>query len=126
MCHSTNIEITKKSYIHIIIIHVKYWKYKLIRSVFVIKNGFILKQNERTDQSKYCPSLITTFSYFSGNFRILSQTNVSSFEAIHLLKTDRTNYYSEYYTFEIFLGVSHDPFSWNHASRVKTNKFIVA
>ena len=31
---------------------------------------------------KYCPSLPTTFSYLSGNFRIPSQKNDSSLEAI--------------------------------------------
>jgi len=49
---------------------------------FVFKNAFISKENEWTDQLKYCPSLPTTFSQFSGNFRIPSRKNDSSLEAI--------------------------------------------
>ena len=56
-----------------------YWEYKLVRSVFC---AFISKQNEWTDQLKYCTSLLTTFSYLSGNFRIPSRKNDSSLEAI--------------------------------------------
>ena len=46
----------------------------------MFKNAFISKQNEWTDQLKYCPSLLTTF--LSGNFRIPSRKNDSSLEAI--------------------------------------------
>ena len=56
-----------------------YWEYKLIRFRFLC---IISKQNEWTDQLKYCPSLPTTFSHLSGNFRIPSRTNDSSLEAI--------------------------------------------
>ena len=48
---------------------------------FVFKNVFISKQNEWTDQLKYCPSL-PTFSHLSGNFRIPSRKNNSSLKAI--------------------------------------------
>ena len=80
-----------------------YWEYKLIQFVFVIKNAFISKWNGRTDQLKYSPSLIMTFSHLSGNFRIPSRKNFS-FEAIHLLKRDRTNLYFVYYKY--FLGLN--------------------
>jgi len=43
-------------------------------------NLFQNKMNE--DQLKYCPSLSTTFSHLSGNFRIPSRKNDSSLEAI--------------------------------------------
>ena len=41
-----------------------------------------------------CPSLITTFFCFSGNFQIPSWKNFSCFETIQVLKIDRTNLYS--------------------------------
>jgi len=43
---------------------------------------FISKRNEWTDQLKYYPSLLTTFSHLSGNFRIPFRKNDSSLEAI--------------------------------------------
>jgi len=49
---------------------------------FVFKNAFISKQNEWTDQLKYCPSLPITFSHLSDNFRIPSRKNDLSLEAI--------------------------------------------
>jgi len=45
------------------------------------KNAFISKQNEWTDQLKYCP-LPTTFFHLSGNFRIPFWKNDSSLETI--------------------------------------------
>jgi len=47
---------------------------------FVFKNAFISKQNEWTDQLKYCP--LPIFSSLSGNFRISSRKNNSSLEVI--------------------------------------------
>ena len=72
-----------------------YWEYKLIWSVFCYQKCmyFKAKQNERIDESKYCPSLIATFSHLSGNFPIPYQKNFSYFEAIQVLKMDRTNLY---------------------------------
>ena len=71
---SSKINITS-CYIH----HVKerqykfilYWEYKLVRSIFFcVQKCIISKQNEWTDQLKYCSSLPTTFSHLSDNFRI--------------------------------------------------------
>ena len=47
--------------------------------------GFILKKWLPIYNSKYCPSLATTFFHLSGNRRIPSRKNVASFEAIHEL-----------------------------------------
>jgi len=55
-----------------------YWEYKLVRSF----QKCIYVRTKWIDQLKYCPSLSTTFSHLSGNFRIPSQKNDSSLEAI--------------------------------------------
>ena len=57
-----------------------YWEYKLVQSVFFV-HLFQNKMNE-SDQLKYYPSLPTTFSHLSGNFRIASRKNDLSLEAI--------------------------------------------
>jgi len=44
---------------------------------FIIKNWLYIYD------SKYCPSLATTFSHLSGSERIPRRKNWSSFEAIH-------------------------------------------
>jgi len=45
--------------------------------------GFIVKNWLYIYDSKYCPSLATTFSHLSGSVRILRRKNWSPFEAIH-------------------------------------------
>ena len=45
--------------------------------------GFIVKNWLYIYDSKYCPSLATTFSHLSGSVRIPRRKNWSSFEAIH-------------------------------------------
>jgi len=72
---------------HINIFLTSVWKGCLIErkllgvQISPFKNAFISKQNEWTDQLKYCPSLPITFSHLSGNFRIPSRKN-DSLEAI--------------------------------------------
>jgi len=45
--------------------------------------GFIVKNWLYIYDSKYCPSLVTTFSHLSGSIRIPRRKNWSSFEVIH-------------------------------------------
>ena len=45
--------------------------------------GFIVKNWLYIYDSKYCPSLATTFSHLSGSVRIPRRKNLSSFEAVH-------------------------------------------
>jgi len=45
--------------------------------------GFIVKNWLYIYDSKYCPSLVTTFSHLSDSVRIPRRKNWSSFEAIH-------------------------------------------
>ena len=45
--------------------------------------SFIAKKCLQMYYSKYCPSLATTFSHLSGNFRIPARKKESSFDAIH-------------------------------------------
>jgi len=49
---------------------------------FIVKNWLYIYD------SKYCPSLATTFSHLSGSIRILRRKNWSSFEPI----TNRSNF----------------------------------
>jgi len=55
----------------------------LLPPLFSEIRGFIIKNWLYIYDSKYCPSLVTTFSYLSGSVRILCRKNWSSFEAIH-------------------------------------------
>ena len=61
LCKDKNANYVSHYYFYYIILGVQ------ISSVrfFVFKNAFISKQNEWTDQLKYCPSLPTTFSHLS-------------------------------------------------------------
>jgi len=53
------------------------------RKLFSEIRGFIIKNWLYIYDSKYCPSLVTTFSHLSGSVRIPCRKNWSSFEAIH-------------------------------------------
>ena len=53
------------------------------RRFFSEIRGFIVKNWLYIYDSKYCPSLATTFSHLSGSVRIPRRKNWSSFEAIH-------------------------------------------
>ena len=53
------------------------------RRFFSEIRGFIVKNWLYIYDSKYCPSLATTFSHLSGSARIPRRKNWSSFEAIH-------------------------------------------
>ena len=53
------------------------------RCFFSEIRGFIVKNWLYIYDSKYCPSLATTFSHLSGSIRIPRRKNWSSFEAIH-------------------------------------------
>jgi len=53
------------------------------RRFFSEIRGFIIKNWLYIFDSKYCPSLATTFSHVSGSVRIPRRKNWSSFEAIH-------------------------------------------
>jgi len=53
-------------------------------SLFLCKNcGFIVKKLYNVFYSKYCPSLVTTFSHLSGSISIPCRKKSASFEAIH-------------------------------------------
>jgi len=54
------------------------------RRFFVDIRGFIVKNWLYIYDSKYCPSLATTFSHLSGSVRILHRKNYSFFEVIHV------------------------------------------
>ena len=53
------------------------------RRFFSEIRGFTVKNWLYIYNSKYCPSLATTFSHLSGSVRIPRRKNWSSFEAIH-------------------------------------------
>ena len=57
--------------------------YNFASAVFPKIWGFILKKWLPIYDSKYCPSIATTFYHLSGNCWIPSQKNDASFEAIH-------------------------------------------